>query len=521
MLEVIIVVQEKDLHYYQKKLEESYCKLDFSSKFDFKNCINVITSAPSQYHTELQDAYCDLLLNSLISGYLRYSELKGFNIIKDPCFTEYQKTVKQYSQEEPIKQIYFAILDLITGDHKRLLERLNKYISARIQGLLEHDTILSCDDFIYCFVLPLKEGIPGMWSYLAELLNQKAVEEGIPEMCEALEKVYYCTKNDEIIDSLLQVLQVNDSIYLAKELLGYTYYNMQMWNNALSYFEQYEDVKDPESIFFLDTIYFWMAWCYGKKRDFQNEEIYYRKALNFFPQSEFALNNLGYSLYKQKKYDEAEKVFRECLQQKQDVRFAANNLVRTLLALGKIEQARQFIQDGGYKISKQLVSRLDHPHTSKKITVNAETPDVAPNIPTVNIGVKKNQFTSEKLLEDELIQRMEQGIPVFGLSLKVYQKRGMYGRQFILRNGRLDILAVDTNENLYVIELKKDSGYDDPYQQTKTYIDWVQKDIALPEQQVYGIICLNGPTAKLRKDIKQDPQIRLFEYSISYTEISG
>ena len=56
---------------------------------------------------------------------------------------------------------------------------------------------------------------------------------------------------------------------------------------------------------------------------------------------------------------------------------------------------------------------------------------------------------------------MEIGIPVFGMPLRIYQKRGVYGRQFVLRNGRLDILGIDTAGDLYVIELKKDglAGY--------------------------------------------------------------
>lgn len=50
---------------------------------------------------------------------------------------------------------------------------------------------------------------------------------------------------------------------------------------------------------------------------------------------------------------------------------------------------------------------------------------------------------------------MKIGIPVFGMPLRIYQKRGVYGRQFVLRNGRLDILGIDTAGDLYVIELKR------------------------------------------------------------------
>ena len=88
---------------------------------------------------------------------------------------------------------------------------------------------------------------------------------------------------------------------------------MQMWSNALSYLEQYEDVEDRVGIFYTDNIYFWMAWCYGKKRNYQLEEAYYRKTLEVFPGAENALNNLGYCLFKQKKYHDAEDVFCKCL----------------------------------------------------------------------------------------------------------------------------------------------------------------------------------------------------------------
>ena len=83
----------------------------------------------------------------------------------------------------------------------------------------------------------------------------------------------------------------------------------------------------------------------------------------------------------------------------------------------------------------------------------------------------------------------------------------------------LDILGIDTAGDLYVIELKKDSGYDDAYAQTREYIDWIEEDVAVKGQRVFGIICLNDPTKDLIEKVKADDQMRLFEYSISYSEI--
>ena len=54
---------------------------------------------------------------------------------------------------------------------------------------------------------------------------------------------------------------------------------------------------------------------------------------------------------------------------------------------------------------------------------------------------------------------------------------------------------------------------------TREYIDWIEEDVAVKGQRVFGIICLNDPTKDLIEKVKADDQMRLFEYSISYSEI--
>lgn len=119
-----------------------------------------------------------------------------------------------------------------------------------------------------------------------------------------------------------------------------------------------------------------------------------------------------------------------------------------------------------------------------------------------------------------MVQRMEMGIPVFGLPLRIMRERSVYGRQYVFENGRIDILATDDKGDLYIIELKKDSGYDDAYQQVRDYIVWFEKHKAKKGQDVYGIICLNAPTSRLKEKVRADNQVRLFEYQISYTEVT-
>ena len=483
---------------------------------DFSSCDQILNAAPSEHKGGLESLYCDLLLDALISGYYRYSEMDTKQLVDDPLYAKFKKMVCGLDKSDPCNLLYYAIIDLVSGKKENVLQYLSAYLDGKIKT---ESGVFTAEDFAYILVVPLKEGFPGMWSAIGRMLDRDDVEKGVPEMCAALEHLYYDSKNENIIESLTQVLRCNPNILLAKELLGYTYYNMQMWGNALSYFEQFEDGKPTSRIFLEGTVYFWMAWCYGKKKDYLKEEEYYRKSLEALPIGDNTLNNLGYSLYKQRKFKEAQSVFEDCLRQNRDVRYAANNLVRTLLAQGKNGEAQRVIQEHERFVSKDLKKRAEKPVGKVKIAVPEPAVTDVEAETIVDIGVKKQQFSSEKLLEDELVQRMEIGIPVFGMPLRIYQKRGVYGRQFVLRNGRLDILGIDTAGDLYVIELKKDSGYDDAYAQTREYIDWIEEDVAVKGQRVFGIICLNDPTKDLIEKVKADDQMRLFEYSISYSEI--
>ena len=51
--------------------------------------------------------------------------------------------------------------------------------------------------------------------------------------------------------------------------------------------------------------------------------------------------------------------------------------------------------------------------------------------------------------------KIESGFPVFGKKLKIYMRKGEYGRQYIIPIGRLDLLCEDNEGELYIIELKR------------------------------------------------------------------
>ena len=344
------------------------------------------------------------------------------------------------------------------------------------------------------------------------------------ELCDIINVYYNAKNNDEALNAMLTYIQLYPDSAIVNELIGYTYYSMSMWNNAIAYFERVENGV----FFYPNEVPFMIAYSYGKNKIHEEEERCYRRCIELSDEygfeADIVLNNLGYCLYQQKNYIEAAQIFEKCIEENKAVQYAAHNYIRVLLALGRYADAKQFIDNTNCKISntfKDKVEKCLKKRPSKKaepIVLDSKEDDTA-KVPLKDIGIKREQFTNEKLLEDELTARIESGISVFGLNLKIYKRRGEYGRQYIIPVGRLDLLCEDEKGNLYIIELKKDSGYDDAYKQTAEYLDWFAQSEKFSGKTVHGIICLNNPSAELIDKVHKDKRMCLFEYQISYTEL--
>lgn len=462
----------------------------------------------------LRKMFCNGLVFALTEGFVKYD---------DKELVAYDGSL--------LKLVYENIEKLDKNNHfywafyyylKKQYKKCKEFIHKLCQEEAKMDSPLNEDGVLDLFLVPFKNAPDEIWNCITEEVKAINTEAGIPEFCDVISLYYRSTNNDEVVDALLSFIQKYPDYRSPNEMLGYTYYIMSMWNNAIACFEKVEE----EYYFFMEDIYWMLAWASGKVKNLSDEEMYYRKSLELAPNMAFTLNNLGYSLYKQKKYREALEIFQKCLQEGKDLSCAGNNYVRVLIALGSNADAKKFIKEGKYKVSKALKDRVaklnNHNKRLRKDSVEEieefVEDDGAEKV-TLDIGVKRQQFSNEKLLEDELTARIESGMPVFGMNLKIYKRKGEYGRQYIVPVGRLDLLCEDSAGNLYVVELKKDSGYDDAYVQTADYLDWFEKSPKFKDKKVYGIICLNSPTKQLIDKVHADKRMKLFEYQISYTEI--
>lgn len=437
-----------------------------------------------------------------------------------------------------------------------LLECDIEAFQDNIEAYLDEIEELTFDDLYLSFIIIYKNAYKCFWEHLAEKLKMLGCGDSVYHMCLALEQFYYGDK-DMMVEFLVQVISEYDEAIVAWELLANYYYDNNMFKNALSYYKkivEYDEewfIKKPRYIFFN------IGYCYSKVRDIDCAIESYMEAYNMEGNTIpfYLLNNLGYCLYKKGIYLEAQKYLEESIERKLGDKYPYNNMISVLLAMKQYGEAANFVERNKNMLSKESCRKVE------KICAKYETEDVILEegeievifvddeyeeiedefviddeevLPFPEFSYEyddihvherdkrfSNQFYSEKALEDEVIAELEREIPIFGIKLHIYD-RETYGRQYILKDGkgkRIDILAEDDDENLYVIELKKDSGYDDPYAQITYYVEWIQENLCPKGKKTYGIICLNGARDKTIKDVKSDSRIMLYEYSISFKQI--
>ena len=457
--------------------------------------------------------FVDALLDSITLGYVRYDR-------KIPIIDKTDHDILE--RQNKILDSWFIDAFLAFSEHRN--EVCLKYITQWLRHEVTEEHPYSENDFVYGIINPFKNAFPGFYDEIRKNLDEIPCGQRVKELCVAIGIYYQSEDPDNMADAMIPMVQKYPNSVIANTLLGYAYYCAKRWGSAVAYFERVEDA-DFRCLFFLDDIYFFKGWAYSKIREHQNAVENYRKALEVFPGKPDAMNNIGYEYYRMKQYLKAIEVFRQCITERRDLRFAVNNMVRTLLATKRFADAKEFIKNPPAKVAAELIRRVESVESVnyKPVQPNCQQDEaMACSDSAVERKLTKkhvDQFSSEKLLEDELELRIESGVPVFGKQLKIYRRHGEYGRQYIIPIGRLDLLAEDGEGNLYIIELKKDGGYDDAYAQTAAYLDWFEHNKKPKGKQIYGIICLNNPTEKLKEAVRRDKRVKLYHYQIAYEEV--
>lgn len=456
---------------------------------------------------QLLDYTCGLLLDLIVKSCYFYTQ-EFLNT--DPTVRLFCKLVRTYPDSVSSNSLIFA--NFFRHNHTAVLNRLPDFISEWCE---RNEKPISADVFCFHFLSVFKNGFSGLWDKLTIIMSEYPTEPLVLELCKSAPLLFSDVQSATIEQELNRLLQMDPNSLALKELLVIAHYTNKQWGNSVAFAEQ---IDEPMFVF-KDELFFNMAWCYGKLRETEHEIEAYEKCLSEWENHPFALNNLGYAYYKNRQYKKALSVFDDCLKKEIDTSYAANNYVRTLLAMKCFSDAKQFIQSGKFKVAKKLSEKAMNAENINLDEDNDTLEDTSVSQRPPRNGIIPEQFSNERILEDELVERMNAGHTTFGKKLKILRRKGIYGRQYILSNGRRpDLLAEDEEGSLYIIELKKDSGYDDAYEQIVDYLNWFDTNWPENPKCIHGIICLNNPSNSLLKKVHSNLRVELYEYHISYTK---
>lgn len=453
----------------------------------------------------------EIIISSLSSAILIYPS----DISKNPLVQYY---IKQYDRIKNPTTYFKMVYCFLIGNEIELLKCFDAFLD---ECKFNDDSEINEFDLYYLFIEPFKNYSIKYLNYAKEKLVPYCKKDGTDKLLDLMISIYTMDSEDEMIDLLIDFSYEHPSLNLPNEILAGLYSAKKLWHNAIARFEsvkEYNFYGDNVDYYYFD---FALA-CYNAKL-YSRACKHYRKSLEINPRCQYSLNNLGFSLLKQKNYIDALEIFQKCIDEKRDFPNALNGYAKTLIALGRNNDAKEFAKHYNSQLPSSLLRKINSLDSTNKRIAKKPYVEIDDNDDLVSQTNRSNkpsyQFSSEKILEDELTNRIESGNSVFGLELKMYRRKGVYGRQFRTDVGIVDLLCEDDNSNLYIIELKKDKGYDDPYVQTVRYLDWFEQQTEYSKNKIFGIICLSNPSKKLLDDVRSDDRIRLFEYSISYAEL--
>jgi len=126
--------------------------------------------------------------------------------------------------------------------------------------------------------------------------------------------------------------------------------------------------------------------------------------------------------------------------------------------------------------------------------------------------VESSEFAYESHLRDYL----KNNLSVIEPGLKLYKDEEddtIVGVEFDVGGKRIDILAVDKNENFVIIELKVSKGYERVIGQILRYKAWVRKNLA-GNQGIRCVIIAKVITEDLKLAASETKDLELFEYDL-------
>jgi len=148
-----------------------------------------------------------------------------------------------------------------------------------------------------------------------------------------------CRNQNKQIKALRQILEIDENWYAVHAELGGIYSSQGKWQKAI---ECYETAVTAGEIYRTDMMYFSIALCYFKTRQYLKCIEYYKKCLEITPDFQSANNYLGVAYKKLKDYNQALQCFSKSIALGTDGSHPFRNKLETLIKLERNKEAVAF-----------------------------------------------------------------------------------------------------------------------------------------------------------------------------------
>lgn len=267
--------------------------------------------------------------------------------------------------------------------------------------------------------------------------------------------------------------------------------------------------EDPDFLIAKWNVYFDLGYAYNRISEPFTAKLYYEKSLEIF-----SLEDVFY-VHGGANSESGEYEF---------VVFA-NNYINSLEKSNNIAKALEVVKfvielhPRNVNQFKNLLLRLERKQKNHSLdSAVAQILRVKKPFGIVNF-VDTRLVSKESLLEDLIVEQIKRGFKVFNKNLEVYEDDNIYGKQYPVRhcNGRLDLLLIDKdNDNLYVVELKRDGGGIEVVDQVEKYMEGIKLEL---NRAVKGIICMHQPNDALKDLVATKENIEIFVYEFQFRQV--
>lgn len=161
--------------------------------------------------------------------------------------------------------------------------------------------------------------------------------------------------------------------------------------------------------------------------------------------------------------------------------------------------------------ANSLYDYIKEKKAKKEETENQETAAVVGETGQTSAdGRAAAGFVKGIILSDMIEGKLKNGQNIFGLPLKLCEKD---------ETGK--IVAVDREDNIYVIETNLRPEFEDFYQQVREDMNVEKRRIGKGAdlRKVYGIVCVDQPSELLMAAAKKQSELRIYRYDVTFENI--